>query len=159
MSKNEQNYVKEAFDSNWIAPAGPHIKLFEDKLSEISDNLNIAVLSSGTAAIHLALILLEVERDDCVICSSFSFSASVNPVIYQGAHPIFIDSEKDTWNMDPVLLEQAIAEKLNCNKTSNPIAKSKIRKTKAFKLDIFLMLLVCLQFFQLWHLYLDQLNH
>ena len=121
MSKNEQNYVKEAFDSNWIAPAGPHIKLFEDKLSEISDNLNIAVLSSGTAAIHLALILLEVERDDCVICSSFTFSASVNPVIYQGAHPIFIDSEKDTWNMDPVLLEQAIAEKLNQNQKPKAI--------------------------------------
>ena len=121
MSKNEQKYVKEAFDSNWIAPAGPHIKLFEDKLSEMSDNLNIAVLSSGTAAIHLALILLGVERDDCVICSSFTFSASVNPVIYQGAHPIFIDSEKDTWNMDPVLLEQAIAEKLSQNQKPKAI--------------------------------------
>ena len=121
MSKNEQKYVKEAFESNWIAPAGPHIKLFEDKLSEMSDNLNIAVLSSGTAAIHLALILLGVERDDCVICSSFTFSASVNPVIYQGAHPIFIDSEKDTWNMDPVLLEQAIAEKLSQNQKPKAI--------------------------------------
>jgi len=121
MSKNEQNYVKEAFDSNWIAPAGPHIKLFEDRLSEISDNLNIAVLSSGTAAIHLALILIGVERDDFVICSSFTFSASVNPVIYQGAHPVFIDSEKDTWNMDPVLLDEAIVKKLNQNQKPKAI--------------------------------------
>tara|TARA_B110000263_G_scaffold60998_1_gene52411 strand:+ start:3585 stop:4718 length:1134 start_codon:yes stop_codon:yes gene_type:complete len=121
MSKNEQNYVKEAFDSNWIAPAGPHIKLFEDRLSEISDNLNIAVLSSGTAAIHLALILIGVERDDFVICSSFTFSASVNPVIYQGAHPVFIDSEKDTWNMDPVLLDEAIVKKLSQNQKPKAI--------------------------------------
>jgi len=115
ISENEQKYVKEAFDSNWIAPAGPHINLFEDELSKMSDGLNIAVLSSGTAAIHLALVLLGVKRNDFVICSSFTFSASVNPIIYQGAHPIFIDSEEDTWNMDPILLEEAIIEKISQN--------------------------------------------
>ena len=121
MSKNEQKYVRDAFDSNWIAPVGHHINLFEDKLSAISNNLNIAVLSSGTAAIHLALILLGVKRDDVVICSSFSFCASVNPAIYLGANPVFVDSEKDTWNMDPVLLELAIAEKLSQNKKPKAI--------------------------------------
>ena len=115
ISENEQKYVKEAFDSNWIAPAGPHINLFEDELSKMSDGLNIAVLSSGTAAIHLALVLLGVKRNDFVICYSFTFSASVNPIIYQGAHPIFIDSEEDTWNMDPILLEEAIIEKISQN--------------------------------------------
>ena len=115
ISENEQQYVKEAFDSNWIAPAGPHINLFEDELSKMSDGLNVAVLSSGTAAIHLALVLLGVKRNDFVICSSFTFSASVNPIIYQGAYPIFIDSEEDTWNMDPILLEEAIIEKISQN--------------------------------------------
>jgi len=121
MSSNEKKYVLEAFDSNWIAPVGPHINLFEDELSKKSDNLNVAVLSSGTAAIHLALILLKVKTGDCVICSSFTFSASVNPVIYQGAYPVFIDSEKDTWNMDPLLLEEAIVEKLSQNKKPKAI--------------------------------------
>jgi len=121
MSSNEKKYVLEAFDSNWIAPVGPHIDLFEDELSKKSDNLNVAVLSSGTAAIHLALILLKVKTGDCVICSSFTFSASINPVIYQGAYPVFVDSEKDTWNMDPVLLEEAIVEKLSQNKKPKAI--------------------------------------
>ena len=121
ISENEQKYVKEAFDSNWIAPVGPHINLFEEELSKISENINVAVLSSGTAAIHLALVLLGVRRDDFVICSSFTFSASVNPVIYQGAHPIFVDSEKETWNMDPVLLEEAILDKINKNQKPKAI--------------------------------------
>ena len=121
ISENEQKYVKEAFDSNWIAPVGPHINLFEEELSKISENINVAVLSSGTAAIHLALVLLGVRRDDFVLCSSFTFSASVNPVIYQGAHPIFIDSEKETWNMDPVLLEEAILDKINKNQKPKAI--------------------------------------
>ena len=121
MSNNEKKYVLEAFDRNWIAPVGPHIDLFEEELSKKSDDLNVAVLSSGTAAIHLALVLLGIKRDDCVICSSFTFSASVNPIIYQGAHPVFIDSEIDTWNMDPVLLEKAIVEKLSQNKKPKAI--------------------------------------
>ena len=98
----------EAFDQNWIAPAGPHLDRFEDGISKFSNGYEVAVLSSGTAAIHLSLILLGIKKNDVVLCSSFTFSASVNPVIYQGATPVFIDSEPETWNMDPILLEDAI---------------------------------------------------
>ena len=108
ISGNEKKYVDEAFDQNWIAPAGPHLDQFEDEISRFSNGYEVAVLSSGTAAIHLSLILLGIKKDDIVLCSSFTFSASVNPVIYQGAIPVFIDSETETWNMDPVLLEDAI---------------------------------------------------
>ena len=121
ISENEKKYVDEAFEQNWIAPAGPHINKFEDEISRVSEGLDVAVLSSGTAAIHLALILLGVKNDDCVICSSFTFSASVNPIIYLGASPIFIDSEKDTWNMDPLLLEQGIVKQININKKPKAI--------------------------------------
>ena len=108
ISGNEKKYVDEAFDQNWIAPAGPHLDQFEDEISRFSNGYEVAVLSSGTAAIHLSLILLGIKSDDIVLCSSFTFSASVNPVIYQGATPVFIDSETETWNMDPILLEDAI---------------------------------------------------
>ena len=121
ISDNEKKYVDEAFEQNWIAPVGPHINKFEDELSIISEGFDVAVLSSGTAAIHLALVLLGVKNDDHVICSSFTFSASVNPIIYLGASPIFIDSEKDTWNMDPFLLEQAIVNQININKKPKAI--------------------------------------
>jgi dTDP-4-amino-4,6-dideoxygalactose transaminase len=121
ISDNEKKYVDEAFEQNWIAPVGPHINKFEDELSKVSQGLDVAVLSSGTAALHLALILLGVKNDDHVICSSFTFSASVNPIIYLGASPIFIDSEKDTWNMDPFLLEQAIVHQININKKPKAI--------------------------------------
>jgi dTDP-4-amino-4,6-dideoxygalactose transaminase len=121
ISENEKKYVDEAFEQNWIAPVGPHINKFEDELSRVSEGLDVAVLSSGTAAIHLALVLLGVKNDDCVICSSFTFSASVNPIIYLGASPIFIDSEQDTWNMDPLLLEQAIVKQININKKPKAI--------------------------------------
>ena len=110
LSDNERKYVNEAFDSNWIAPVGPHINSFEEKISKISNDSHVAVLNSGTAAIHLALILLDVRRDDNVLCSSFTFAASTNPIVYLGAKPVFIDSEKDTWNMCPILLENAIIE-------------------------------------------------
>ena len=92
MGDEERDFVKEAFDANWIAPVGPHIQAFEDELSKLSKNFDIAALSSGTAAIHLALILAGVKKDDNVICSSFTFSASANPIKYIGANPIFIDS-------------------------------------------------------------------
>ena len=121
ISENEKKYVDEAFEQNWIAPVGPHINKFEDELSIVSEGFDVAVLSSGTAAIHLALVLLGVKNDDCVICSSFTFSASVNPIIYLGASPIFVDSEKDTWNMDPFLLEQAIVNQININKKPKAI--------------------------------------
>ena len=121
ISDNEKKYVDEAFEQNWIAPVGPHINKFEDELSKVSEGFDVAVLSSGTAAIHLALVLLGVKNDDCVICSSFTFSASVNPIIYLGASPIFIDSEQDTWNMDPFLLEQAIVNQIHVNKKPKAI--------------------------------------
>ena len=121
ISENEKKYVDEAFEQNWIAPVGPHINKFEDELSKVSEGFDVAVLSSGTAAIHLALVLLGVKNDDYVICSSFTFSASVNPIVYLGASPIFIDSELDTWNMDPSLLEQAIVTQININKKPKAI--------------------------------------
>ena len=115
MGENEYKYVTEAFDLNWIAPVGPHLNSFEKKLSEISDGKEIAALSSGTSAIHLALILLGVECGDEVLCSSFTFSASANPIVYQGAKPVFIDSELDTWNICPNYLEEAIINRLENN--------------------------------------------
>lgn len=110
MGGNEINYIKEAFDTNWIAPLGPHVDAFEKVLSEYCDTKHCAALSSGTSAIHLALIMLGVGPGDFVICQSFTFAASANPIAYLGATPVFIDSESDTWNMDPVLLEKAITE-------------------------------------------------
>lgn len=111
MSGHEQKYVKEAFDQNWIAPLGPNVDAFEQTLAEYCDVKHVAALSSGTAAIHLALVMLGVESGDEVLVSTFTFSASVNPIVYQGAIPVFIDSEKETWNMDPLLLEQALHER------------------------------------------------
>ncbi len=103
-------YVNEAFASNWIAPLGPHVNSFEQGLQEITQTKHAAALSSGTSAIHLALILLGVNSGDTVFCQSITFSASANPIAYQGALPVFIDSEEDTWNMDPSLLRIAIHE-------------------------------------------------
>lgn len=110
MGTMEQEYVNEAFDTNWIAPVGPHVNEFEKELCDYTGMKHAAALGSGTAAIHLALILLGVGRGDLVICQSMTFSASANPIAYQGATPVFIDSERDTWNMDPVLLEKSILE-------------------------------------------------
>ena len=121
ISGNEKKYVDEAFDQNWIAPAGPHLDQFEDEISRFSNGYEVAVLSSGTAAIHLSLILLGIKKNDIVLCSSFTFSASVNPVIYQGATPVFIDSENETWNMDPFLLENAIADYIKMGKKPKAI--------------------------------------
>ena len=103
MGGNEWQYVKEAFDTNWIAPVGPHIQKFEKNLSDLSNGYSVAALSSGTAAIHLALILAGVLEGDDVLCSSFTFSASANPIKYLGANPVFIDSEIESWNMCPEL--------------------------------------------------------
>ncbi len=116
MSGKEQKYVQEAFDSNWIAPLGPQVNAFEVELCNYVNVKSTAVLSSGTAAIHLALILLGVQVGDEVLVSTFTFSASVNPIVYQKATPVFIDSEADTWNMDPTLLEQAIQDRLKQGK-------------------------------------------
>lgn len=112
MSGKEFEYVSEAFDTNWIAPLGPHVDGFEKDLCEFIGSKNAAALSAGTAAIHLALIILGVKAGDEVICQSFTFSASANPIVYQGASPIFIDSEKDTWNMCPIHLRKAIEDRI-----------------------------------------------
>ncbi|MCK0136971.1 DegT/DnrJ/EryC1/StrS family aminotransferase [Arenibacter sp. S6351L] len=113
MGGNEQNYVQEAFDTNWIAPLGPNVNAFEDAIGNyLGNSMQVAALSSGTAAIHLALELLGVTYGDDVICQSFTFSASANPITYLGARPIFVDSERETWNISPVLLEQAIKDGL-----------------------------------------------
>jgi len=111
MGGAEEKFIRDALDSNWVAPNGPNVNAFEDCLAEYCSTKHAVVLSSGTAAIHLALILLGVERGDEVIASSFTFSATINPIAYLGAQPVLIDSEADTWNMDPVLLEQALKER------------------------------------------------
>lgn len=113
MGGNELKYIHEAFDENWVAPLGPNVNHFEADLEKyLSENVKVAALSAGTAALHLALIILGVKQGDEVICQSMTFSASANPIAYQGATPIFVDSEKDTWNMCPKALEQAIEDRL-----------------------------------------------
>lgn len=112
MGGNEQVYVKQAFDTNWIAPLGPHVDNFEKDLAEFTGASHAAALSSGTSALHLALIILGVKHGDEVICQSFTFSASANPIVYQGATPIFVDSEPDTWNMCPDALKEAIVDRI-----------------------------------------------
>ena len=113
MGGREQEYIKEAFDTNWVVPLGPNVNAFEDSLTNyIGDNKKIVALSSGTAAIHLGLLQLGVVYGDEVICQSFTFSASANPISYLGATPVFVDSEPETWNMDPLLLEQAILDRI-----------------------------------------------
>ncbi len=113
MGGNEQKYIQEAFDSNWIAPVGSNIDYFEQNLEKYLGSHHVAVLNSGTAAIHLGLILLGVQAGDTVICQSMTFSASANPILYQGATPIFIDSEFETWNLCPIALEEAIVDSMS----------------------------------------------
>lgn len=108
MGGGEMKYVKEAFDSNWVAPLGPNVDAFERELCAATGAKHVAALSSGTAAIHLSLIMLGVGPGDYVIGTSFTFSATVNPIAYLGANPVLVDSEPGTWNMDPGLLEEAI---------------------------------------------------
>ncbi|RKQ42319.1 dTDP-4-amino-4,6-dideoxygalactose transaminase [Roseivirga pacifica] len=112
MGGKEQQFVKEAFDTNWVAPLGPNVDGFEHDLQNYAGVANAAALTSGTAAIHLALIILGIERGDEVLVSTFTFSGSINPIVYQGAVPITVDSEPDTWNLSPEYLEQAITERI-----------------------------------------------
>lgn len=112
MSGGEMKYIDEAFAQNWIAPLGPNVDAFEKGIVEYCGVKHAAALSSGTAAIHLALIILGIKPGDEVIASSFTFSATVNPIAYLGATPILVDSEKETWNMDPELLEKAIKDRM-----------------------------------------------
>lgn len=113
MSGEEQKFIKEAFDTNWIVPLGPNVNGFEADLEAfVGENRKVVALSAGTAALHLALIACGVKAGDEVLCQSFTFCASANPITYLGATPIFIDSEQDTWNMDPELLERAIVDRI-----------------------------------------------
>lgn len=122
MGGREQEFIQEAFDTNWVVPLGPNVNAFEKALRDFligngklkveNEGKQVVALSAGTAALHLGLILLGVGEGDEVICQSFTFSASANPIAYQGATPVFVDSEEDTWNMDPVLLEEAIKDRL-----------------------------------------------
>ncbi len=121
MGTKEQFYVNEAFDTNWIAPLGPHVNGFEQDLAKYTEVKHVAALSAGTAALHLALIMLDVKAGDEVICQSMTFSASANPIAYLGALPVFVDSEKDTWNMCPILLEEAINDRIKKGKKPKAI--------------------------------------
>lgn len=109
----EQKYVQEAFDTNWVVPLGPNVNAFEESLADYFEDEKVGrkpvvALSSGTAAVHLALVALGVGQGDYVVCQSFTFCASCNPILYQGATPVFADSERDSWNMDPLFLKDAI---------------------------------------------------
>ncbi|MCM1077052.1 MAG: DegT/DnrJ/EryC1/StrS family aminotransferase [Bacteroides sp.] len=120
MSGAEQKFIDEAFAEEWVVPLGPNVNGFEEDLKNFlfagdpaCDGKEVAALSSGTAAIHLALVLLGVGKDDEVMCQSFTFAASANPIVYQGAKPVFVDSESSSWNMDPALLDEAIADRVS----------------------------------------------
>ncbi|MDY3530403.1 aminotransferase class I/II-fold pyridoxal phosphate-dependent enzyme [Riemerella anatipestifer] len=122
MGGNEQKYINEAFAENWVAPLGPNVNQFEGDIKKyLGENIEVAALSAGTAALHLALIILGVKAGDEVICQSMTFSASANPIAYQGATPVFVDSEKETWNMCPVALEEAIKDRLSKGKKPKAI--------------------------------------
>jgi dTDP-4-amino-4,6-dideoxygalactose transaminase len=114
MGGNEHKYVQEAFDANWVAPLGPSIAGFQQDLKHyLAQDIHVAALSSGTAALHLGLVLLGIKQGDEVICQSMTFAASANPILYLGATPVFIDSESDTWNLCPIALEQAIVDRIS----------------------------------------------
>jgi dTDP-4-amino-4,6-dideoxygalactose transaminase len=122
MGSTEQKYIQEAFDTNWVAPLGPNVNGLEKDLENyLGNQAQVGALSSGTAAIHLGLILLGVQAGDEVICQSMTFSASANPILYLGATPIFVDSEKETWNICPIALELAIQGRINKGKTPKAI--------------------------------------
>ncbi|TRX23172.1 pyridoxal phosphate-dependent aminotransferase [Flavobacterium franklandianum] len=113
MGGNEQKFIKEAFDTNWVAPMGTNVDLFEmDLKTYLSNNVHVTALSSGTAAIHLGLILLGIKAGDEVICQSLTFTATANPILYLKAIPVFIDSEIETWNLCPIALEEAIIDRI-----------------------------------------------
>lgn len=122
MGGTEQNYIQEAFDANWVAPLGPNVNGFEQDLESYLDaNVHVGALSSGTAAIHLGLILLGVQVGDAVLCQSMTFAASANPIIYLGATPVFVDSETTTWGMCPQALELAIQDSIKKGKKPKAI--------------------------------------
>lgn len=141
--KGCQDFIREAFDTNWVVPLGPNVNAFEEELKHfVGQNKEVVALSAGTAAIHLGLIQLGVSTGDEVICQSFTFCASTNPVAYQGATPVFIDSEEDTWNMDPALLEEAY---------KRPELRKQVKSLKPFFRFIFMVCLPELMRFVLLH--------
>ncbi|AJD92710.1 pyridoxal phosphate-dependent aminotransferase [Jeotgalibacillus malaysiensis] len=121
MTGQEEAYIEEAFRTNWIAPLGPNVDAFEKEVAQLIGVKAALAVQSGTAAIHLALELLGVGKDDIVFCSSLTFVASANPILYQGAVPVFIDSEPDTWNMSPEALERALKEAAQLNRLPKAI--------------------------------------
>ena len=127
----EQKYVKEAFDTNWVVPLGPNVNGFEEDLKQfVGVNNEVVALSAGTAAVHLALIACGVGAGDEVLVQSFTFCASSHPITYLGATPVFVDSEPDTWNMDPELLEQAIKDRIaKTGKTPRSISRTRSKTT------------------------------
>lgn len=149
MGGTEMSYVQEAYDTNWIAPLGPNVSAFEAALENyLKEGANVASLNSGTSALHLALIMAGVTSGDTVLCQSFTFSASANPIRYQGAEPVFIDSEITTWNMCPITLEEAVKDQIAQGKKPKAIivvhlygmpAKIKEISTIASKYNIILI--------------------
>lgn len=122
MGGSEQKFVNEAFATNWVAPLGPNVNGLEEDLEKyLGGNAFVGALSSGTAAIHLGLIILDVKAGDEVICQSMTFSASANPIMYQGATPVFVDSERETWNICPIALEEAIIDRISKGKKPKAI--------------------------------------
>ncbi len=116
MGDREQEFVKEAFDTNWIAPVGPHVDAFEQEFCQVVGAKHAAAVSSGTAALHLALELTGIQRGDEVFCSSLTFIASASPITYLGAKPVFVDSDRTTWNMNPDLLREALEKRAKLGK-------------------------------------------
>jgi dTDP-4-amino-4,6-dideoxygalactose transaminase len=116
MGDREHQFVTEAFETNWIAPIGPHVNAFEQEFCQVVGSSHAAAVSSGTAALHLALKLVGVGAGDEVFCSSLTFAASANPIVYQGAKPVFVDSDRISWNMDPHLFQAAMAQKAKVGK-------------------------------------------
>lgn len=140
MGGGEQKYIKEAFDTNWVAPLGPNVNGFEEDIQHyLGQNVSVSALSSGTAALHLAFLLLGVQPGDEIICQSMTFSASANPITYVGATPIFVDSEPDTWCICPVALEAAIKDRLAKGKNIKAIVPVHLYGMPA-KMDIILQI-------------------
>jgi len=140
MGGGEQKYIKEAFDTNWVAPLGPNVNGFEEDIQQyLGQNVSVSALSSGTAALHLAFLLLGVQPGDEIICQSMTFSASANPITYVGATPIFVDSEPDTWCICPVALETAIKDRLAKGKNIKAIVPVHLYGMPA-KMDLILQI-------------------
>lgn len=143
MGDREQEFVKEAFDTNWIAPVGPHVDAFEQEFCQVTGAAHAAAVSSGTAALHLALQLIGVGYGSEVICSTLTFAASANPITYLGAKPVFIDSDRISWNMNPDLLQEALEQRSSIGKLPKAVVLVHLYGQSA---DIDPILKVCNQY-------------